>query len=106
LKGVIQWFLQRLTGLILLIGLIVHFYIMHYSGTGALDYETVTARLSSPYWKGFDILFLLSILYHGFNGLWGIATEYIKESVVLRILQTVIVAASIGLFITGIRIVV
>jgi len=106
LRGVIQWFLQRLTGFILFIGLIIHFYVMHYSGTGALDYETVTARLSSPYWKGFDILFLLSILYHGFNGLWGIVTEYIKGSFLLRIVQIVIVAASIGLFITGVRIVV
>ncbi len=106
MKGVVLWFLQRLTGVILLIGLIIHFYTMHYSGTNALDYETVTARLSSPYWKGFDILFLLSILYHGFNGLWGIAIEYIKGSVVLRVVQIVIVAASIGLFITGIMIIV
>jgi len=105
LRELIQWLLQRVTGLVLLAGLVVHFYVMHYSGGNALDYESVMARLESPYWKAFDILFLVAILYHGFNGLWGIAIEYIGNDRLLKPVQLLIVVLSLGLFFTGVGII-
>ncbi len=106
MKGVLQWALQRITGLILFFGLIVHFYVMHYSGSSALEYEEIARRLSSPFWKGFDILFLGSILYHGFNGLWGIAIEYIHSRKLLKIAHTLIVLLAAGLLATGVMVIV
>ena len=100
-----KWFLQRITGLILFAGLIVHFYIMHYSGAENITYEAVMTRLSSPLWKAFDIIFLVSVLYHAFNGLWGISIEYIKKEGNLKTLRAILVVLSIILFLKGVTII-
>ncbi len=100
-----KWFLQRITGLILFAGLIVHFFVMHYSGAENIGYDAVMARLSSPWWKGFDIIFLVSVLYHGFNGLWGISIEYIKKEGTLKTVRTILVVMSIILFVKGVTII-
>ncbi len=101
----IKWFLQRITGLILFAGLIVHFYIMHYSGAENISYDAVMARISSPWWKAFDIIFLISVLYHGFNGLWGISIEYLKKEGTLKTVRTILVVMSIILFVKGVTII-
>ncbi len=100
-----QWFFQRLTGLVLFAGLFVHFLVMHYSGGEQIGYDAVMARLHNPLWVGFDLLFLLSVLYHGFNGLWGIVTEYTDDGIFRRLLHAAIVLAVIGLTVTGITII-
>ncbi len=81
------WFLQRLTGLFLLAGLIVHFWIMHYSGSGQLQYEHLLARLQSPWWRAFDLGFLVFAVFHGLNGLSGILVEYIKNETLAKTLK-------------------
>jgi succinate dehydrogenase / fumarate reductase membrane anchor subunit len=98
----VQWFLQRISGIFLFAGLIVHFYIMHYSGSDQVGYEAVIRRISSPYWITFDLLFLLSAIYHGFNGLWGVAVEYITSDGLLRSVQYLILTVSLVLFSAGI----
>jgi succinate dehydrogenase hydrophobic membrane anchor protein len=105
LKGALQWFLQRLTGVVLFAGLIIHFYVMHYSGTDQLAYESVIKRISSPYWKAFDIVFLISILYHGLNGLWGIVTEYVHSIRLLKVVRTSIILLAFIVLFTGVYII-
>jgi succinate dehydrogenase / fumarate reductase membrane anchor subunit len=100
-----QWLFQRLTGLVLFVGLFVHFLVMHYTGGEQIDYQTVMARLNNPLWVAFDLIFLLSVLYHGFNGLWGIVTEYTSDGMLRRFLHAVIVLAVIGLTVTGVTII-
>jgi succinate dehydrogenase / fumarate reductase membrane anchor subunit len=78
-KQVIEWVFQRITGAVLLAGLIIHFYTMHYSGSGQISHEAVMSRISNPYWKAFNILFLLSAVYHGFNGLLGMVLDYVHS---------------------------
>ncbi len=101
----IRWFLQRITGLILLIGLIIHFYLMHYSNPDNISFESVISRLSSPFWKTFDTLFLLSVIYHGFNGIWGIIIEYVTNTRKLRIMKFSLYTIAVLLFIQGIIII-
>jgi len=105
LRGALQWFLQRLTGVLLFAGLIVHFYVMHYSGADPLAYESVIKRISSPYWKAFDIVFLVSILYHGLNGLWGIVIEYIHSARLLKLVRTSIIILAFIVLFTGVYII-
>ena len=79
MKGILGWLLQRVSGLVLLAGLIVHFSVLHYSGPEEAKFEFVLGRLSNPYWRAFDMVFLISVVFHGFNGLWGIAVEYVRS---------------------------
>jgi succinate dehydrogenase / fumarate reductase membrane anchor subunit len=70
-------------------------------------YEVVMQRLADPVyavlWKGFNILFLLVALHHGFYGLNNVLTDYIRNPmgrVVARVLSwsTALVLLIIGLY--------
>lgn len=102
--GTMLWLLQRLTGVMLFAGFCVHFYVMHFSGSGQLDYEAVSARLAEPSWVAFNLIFLASALYHGFNGLWGIAVEHLRGRA-LRAAQAGIGLSATGLLAAGVWIV-
>ena len=104
IKPVIEWFFQRITGVVILMGLIVHFYTMHYSGAGQISHEAVLARLYNPYWIVFNIIFLLSVIYHGFNGLLGIMPEYVHSHKMQKMLEGVLIVIAITLVSVGIYI--
>ena len=103
--GHFSWFWQRITGVILIPLLYVHYKVNHFSiaggegGFGADTYAEVAAKLADPFWKAFDILFIAFALYHALNGLWIIAADYVhKEShrmIVYGILWTLGMAAMI-----------
>ncbi len=48
-------------------------------GEHLITYEKVITRLSNPFWKLFNILFLVFGLYHGFNGIFNIIDDYIRH---------------------------
>ena len=51
--------------------------------TGPTPYEVLMLRLGDPVyaglWKGFNLLFLLFALHHGFYGLNNIITDYVRN---------------------------
>jgi succinate dehydrogenase / fumarate reductase membrane anchor subunit len=104
-KGVAEWLFQRITGILLIAGLILHFAIMHFSGTQGITYGFVMKRLSNPWWKTFDIAFLLTAIFHGFNGFRGLALEYVSSDQLLRLSQAVILLLAASLALAGIYIV-
>ncbi len=91
--------------MLLITGLVLHFAIMHFSGASEITYAFVMKRLSNPWWKAFDIAFLLTAIYHGFNGFWGLAIEYVSSERLLRLSQAAILLLASGLVVTGIYIV-
>lgn len=99
------WLLQRATGLFLLAGVLFHFFFMHFTGEKQITYEIVIRRLSSPYWKTFDSLFLISAIYHGFNGMWGLSLEYISGEKLRGLAQVLILVSAAVLLATGIYII-
>ncbi len=105
MKETIGWLLQRVSGLFLIGGLITHFFVMHFSGHEKVTYEVVIKRLSSPGWMAFDVLFLSIVIYHGFNGLWGIALEYLRPGKLLKFCQSLIITCASLLMLVGIYIV-
>lgn len=79
--GAFQWFFQRITGAVLLLTLLGHFWVLHFFPPehGNITYETVMARLSHPLWRTFDLLFLVFGLYHGMNGVTMVIHDYIRS---------------------------
>lgn len=73
--GFWSWYLQRLTGIFLVFGMVIHIIVIHFSGE-EISFISVAQRLTSPAWLIFDILLLGACLYHGFNGIWSIALDY------------------------------
>ncbi|MBI5641282.1 MAG: hypothetical protein HZA17_12740 [Nitrospirae bacterium] len=109
MKGALEWLLQRISGGTLLAGLTIHFYYMHYygpsNGHDQIAFEAVMARLANPYWIAFDIIFLVSVIYHGFQGAWGIALEYIRSPYILKFTQVFIVLTALSLLTAGLMII-
>lgn len=106
MKEVTQWFLQRVTGFFLFLGLMVHFYVMHFEDPSAIEYTLITERFSNPYWITFDIFFLAILSYHSFNGLRGMAIEYIQSEKLLKTVRISIFFLSIIVFISGVSLII
>lgn len=93
-KEVFEWFFLRITGVILLAGLILHFYTMHYNGPAQ----------TGPYWRAFNFIFLVSAIYHGFNGLLGIMIEYVHSRRLQKIFEGVLIVTALTLVGAGFHI--
>ncbi len=73
----LNWFVQRITGLILSIGVIFHFLMFHYFGYKVgMTYLEVRERLVSPGWITFYSVLLGMAIFHGMSGLWGVVLDY------------------------------
>lgn len=74
------WYLQRVTGALLMILLIAHFWVEHFVSEnlrrGDLTYDAIRVRISNPVWQAIDIAFLLIALVHGLSGARGIVMDY------------------------------
>ena len=80
MRNVISWYLQRVTGALLLVLLAAHFWVEHFMSAelrrGDLTYQAIRVRISNPAWQFIDIAFLLVALWHGLNGLRNVILDY------------------------------
>ncbi len=98
--GAVAWFLQRLSGLVLVVLLLVHFAVLH-GGDGLVTYEKVVARLATPEWKTFDLLFLVLGIFHGMNGFLMVARDYAAPGWKRGALYAAVVVAGAVLLVLG-----
>lgn len=76
-NGVADWIIQRFTAIILgayfiYLGI---FFVTHNN----LDYVTWQHLFSQLWMRIFSLMALLSIVAHGWIGLWGVLTDYLTE---------------------------
>ena len=89
-KGFWSWFLQRVTALLLVIGMAVHFFTFHFSPSrySSRYYDEIVNRFCSPGWITFHICLLSLVIFHGLNGLWGILIDFnLDKGITLRFRQ-------------------
>lgn len=94
------WLLQRVSGLLLSAGVIVHFWTLH-DGGGPPVYAEVAARLVSPCWVSFYILLLAALLYHGLNGLWAVFLDFDTSHSSKSVFKTTLYVIGAFAFFTG-----
>lgn len=99
--GAFHWFFQRISGVILLILLLVHFILTHYFPVGDVTYQKVAVRLSQPGWKLFYMIFLALGLYHGINGIWIIVQDYVARSTWRFFIVGLLMVAGLIFFMLG-----
>ncbi len=98
--GATAWFLQRLSGLVLVVLLLVHFAVLH-GGDGVVTYEKVASRLATPAWKTFDLLFLVLGIFHGMNGLLMVIRDYATAGWKRGALYAAVVVAALAALVLG-----
>ena len=68
-------------------------------------YDVAMLRLADPVyavlWKGFNILFLIFALHHGFYGLNNILTDYIRNPIGRKMATTLSWTLALALFVIG-----
>ncbi len=79
--GAFDWYLQRISGAILLLALIAHFWVLHFFPPqhGEITFESVMQRLQHPVWKGIDLLFLTAGIFHGMKGVLIVVNDYLHN---------------------------
>ncbi|MFB3907548.1 MAG: hypothetical protein ACE15D_04000 [Candidatus Eisenbacteria bacterium] len=82
--GFAGWFLQRITGVLLVPFVLLHVWVTHFSFANGyhqqeVTYQMVAQRLASPWWKLIDLALLAIVLYHGLRGTWVIVQEGIQR---------------------------
>ena len=94
--GSFAWFFQRITGAILFIQVLVHFYIAHKTWDAGHDWATIVERLTNPYIRTFYLVFVVLGLYHGLNGVWAVIRDYNMSALMRKIIFSLICA--VGMF--------
>ena len=88
----INWYLQRITGAALLLLLIMHFWVEHFTREvrdHGLTFEVVQRRFfHNPWFIVIDIAFLIIALYHGLNGIRNIIFDFGRVTRPFRIVVT------------------
>ena len=91
---VINWYLQRITGAALLLLLIMHFWVEHFTTevrTHGLTFEIIQRRFfQNPWFVAIDITFLIIALYHGLNGIRAIIFDFGRVTKPFRIAVTIL----------------
>jgi succinate dehydrogenase / fumarate reductase membrane anchor subunit len=101
--GALGWLLQRVTGATLLLFIIVHTVVSHYTvPPQGITYEWVMERLGDPYWKLFYLFFLFLLIYHALNGLWTIFQDYIRADALRVVVFGLLVLLAVVMFSVGV----
>ncbi len=69
-SGAFNWLFQRISGILIAVILVIHLGAVHF-GASPVD-------LGSPFWKFFNIGFVILLLYHILNGFWLIIEDYVR----------------------------
>ncbi len=92
-SGAFNWLFQRVSGIVIAIILAIHLGAVHF-GTSPVD-------LGSPFWKFFNVGFVVLLLYHILNGYWMIIEDYVRTNWVRVSLYGISWIVGIGFLILG-----
>lgn len=88
-QGMWPWLLQRVTGVLLILFVGLHFWIEHYA-IATVDFTSVTTRLNSAvgkWWVGIDSCLLVLVVYHALNGTRTVLFDYALKPVLRPIIS-------------------
>ena len=79
-RETISWYLMRLTGVALFVLALAHFSILHFVFDPAEQTADFIAseRWNRLFWRAFDWLLLMTVLFHSFVGMRTVVLDYIR----------------------------
>jgi len=102
-SGAPGWVLQRITGILLVVVVIGHYFVMHADPASGHTYAAVLERMHHPFWKMFDLTFITIGLWHGLNGTWGIFRDYEMKPAVSLTVYGIIILSGIAFWVLGVN---
>ena len=74
------WYFMRLSGVALFALALIHFSLQHFASDPKDQTSTwiFEQRWNSLFWRGFDWLLLMMVLFHSFLGIRTVTMDYVK----------------------------
>ena len=79
-NGLRDWIIQRLTALIMLIYILSCAYLLWQQPL--LDYSHWRQVFTHAWFRYITVMFFIALIWHAWIGLWTVATDYMKNTVV------------------------
>jgi succinate dehydrogenase / fumarate reductase, membrane anchor subunit len=102
-SGAKNWYMQRITGILLVVVLIGHYILMHATPEAGHTYKAVMERLHQPVWKIIDMTFVTLGLWHGLNGLWNVIRDYELRPWLATTIYTILVLVALAFWFLGLN---
>ncbi|MGD0339289.1 MAG: succinate dehydrogenase, hydrophobic membrane anchor protein [Bacteroidota bacterium] len=100
-SGASSWLWQRITGLVLVVVMVGHYFLMHYTPDSGHTYEAVLNRMQNPFWKVFDLTFVVFGLYHGLQGVWNIIHDFTMSNTGRIVAMILLLIIGVGFGVLG-----
>ncbi|MEN8223389.1 MAG: succinate dehydrogenase, hydrophobic membrane anchor protein [Acidobacteriota bacterium] len=100
-SGGLIWLFQRVSAIILFFLLMAHYVTYHFIGHGVVKYADVIEKMKAPWFNLVQFLFLFTALYHGINGIWMVAEDYMKKKGTRIFVFTILVLLGAVLMFVG-----
>lgn len=97
-----SWLFMRVSGVVLLVMVLLHFAIMHlFTPIELVNFSFVVARWSNPLWRVYDLVLLSLALVHGMNGLRIVADDYVHSRPARLVVMTLIYSITFLFLVLG-----
>jgi succinate dehydrogenase hydrophobic anchor subunit len=87
--GMWGWLGQRVTAVVLIVGLLTHIVDTHLFNLGHLSYLNIGDRLGSSFFVVIDISLLAAAIFHGLNGARMVVLDYWLQTRASRVALTI-----------------
>jgi succinate dehydrogenase hydrophobic anchor subunit len=82
--GMWAWLFQRVTAVVLIVGLVTHLVATHIVNLGHLSFLNIGDRLGSTFFVIIDVSLLAASIFHGLNGARMVVLDYWLQSAAAR----------------------
>lgn len=106
-RELLAWYTIRLSGVTLFVLALAHFSIMHFIWDPAEQTAEFIAkeRWNQVFWRGFDWLLLMNVLFHGFLGVRTVVLDYVHRAHWREFTLLLLYTLAVLLFLIGTQVV-
>jgi succinate dehydrogenase / fumarate reductase membrane anchor subunit len=106
-RELFAWYLMRVTGVALFVLALAHFSILHFIWDPAEQTAEfiATERWNEIFWRGFDWLLLMTVLFHGFIGMRTVVQDYVHGPKKREFLLLLLYTLALLLFVIGTQVI-
>jgi succinate dehydrogenase / fumarate reductase membrane anchor subunit len=106
-RELLIWYSMRVSGLMLFVLALAHFSILHFvydPGDQTADF-IASQRWNQFFWRAFDWLLLMNVLFHGFMGVRTVVLDYVHRPAWRDFTMLLLYTTAVLLFIIGTQVV-
>ena len=106
-RELVVWYVMRVSGLTLFVLALAHFSILHFIWDPAEQTADFIAnqRWNQLFWRGFDWLLLMNVLFHGFLGVRTVVLDYVRRPQLRQFTLLLLYTLGVLLFVIGTQVV-